>query len=199
MAQRKTGKRERQTQIALVTRPDNDTLVLRTFWSPLPNWIYGTVGAALIAGIAALVGVAGGASTDTIQTLVLIGALVGYFGSAIGWAIAGVAGGDVQEIRFDLREDVARVRQSLLWTWRRNWSFEIDEVYRLHVWPKRGRFIFKLSLQEIIDLTFTDDDDSSKLPPLNLGRYPTEIEGMRVAEELATFLGIPIKRQPPES
>ncbi|HJN93412.1 MAG TPA: hypothetical protein QGF05_11920 [Dehalococcoidia bacterium] len=200
MAQReKKKKRDRQTQIAILTRPDQDTLYLRTFWSPLPSWIYGTVGAAVVAGAAALIGAGSGASGSDIQTMALIGGLIGYFGAALSWAVVGIAGGDLQEVTFHRREDVAHVHQSLLWIWRRNWSFEMDEAFRLHVWQKRGGLIFKLSQHEIVDLTFTDDADSARLPNLNLGRYPTEMEGMAIAKQLADFLQLPINREKPES
>lgn len=200
MAQREKKKASaRQTQIAILTRPDQDTLYLRTFWSPLPTWVYGTVGAALFAGAAALIGLGNGSSASSIQTMVLIGGLIGYFGAALGWAVVGIAGGDVQEVTFNRREDVAQVHQSLLWIWRRNWSFEMDEAFRLHVWLKRGGFIFKLSQHEIVDLVFTDDADSAKLPSLNLGRYPTELEGMAIAKQLADFLSLPINREKPEN
>ena len=132
MAQREKKKeRDRQTQIAILTRPDQDTLYLRTFWSPLPTWIYGTVGAAVGAGAAALIGVGSGSSGSDIQTMMLIGALIGYFGAALTWAVVGIAGGDLQEVTFNRREDVAQVHQSLLWIWRRNWSFEMDEARRI--------------------------------------------------------------------
>lgn len=180
-----------------MTRPDQTTLVLRTFWSPLPTWVYGTAGAALLGVLGALVGVATGASGSDIEAVVLVAALVGYLGAALGWAVAGVAGGDVQEITFDQKEDVARVHQSLLWMWRRDWAFELDEAYRVHVWRKRGRFLFKLSEQEIVDLTFTDEEDSAKLPTLNLGRYPSEMEGLEVGRTLADFLRLPLARTAP--
>lgn len=187
----------RPSAIATMTRPDQDTLVLRTFWSPLPTWVYGTAGALVVGGLGALVGVAIGADGNDIEAVALVAALVGYLGAAMGWAVAGVAGGDVQEITFDQKADVARVHQSLLWLWRKNWSFELDEAYRVHVWRKRGRFLFKLSEQEVVDLTFTDEPDSAQLPTLNLGRYPSELEGLEVGRTLADFLGLPLARTNP--
>lgn len=196
--QREQKRRARKSQIATFARPDADTFVLRTFWSPLPSWIYGTGSAAIIAGIAALAGLATGSSGSDIQTVALFAAVVGYFAGAIGWAIVGVAGGDRLEVSFNRREDIGHVEQSLFWIWRRSWTFELDEISRLHVWAKRGRFLFKLSRTEIVDLTFANDDESANLGLLNLGRYPTEIEGMEVGTELKNFLDIPISRNPPE-
>ena len=187
------------TRIATIERPDADTLVLKSFWSPFPTWVYGTGLGAIAAGVGALVGFAIDADGNDIRDIALFAAVIGYIGGAIGWAAVGVFGGDVQRITFDTRQDVARVHQELLWVWRRNWSFELDEIYRMHIWQKKGRFIFKLSVTEVVDLIFINDEDSAKLPNLNLGNYPTEIEGVDIGKQIADFLTVPVSRKPPES
>ena len=67
----------------------------------------------------------------------------------------------------------------------------------MHIWQKRGRFVFKMSTTEIVDLTFTNDEDSAKLSDLNLGNYPTELEGAYIGKQVAEFLDVPVSRNPP--
>lgn len=186
------------TRIATIERPDPDTMMLKTFWSPLPTWIYGTVLGAFLALVGVVVGLVSGAEGSDIQNIALFAALIGYIGGAVGWAIVGLFGGDVQRITFDKKEDIARVHQELLWIWRRKWTFELDEIYRMHIWQKRGRFVFKLSTTEVVDLIFINDEDSAKLPNLNLGNYPTELEGADIGKQVAEFLDVPVSRDPPK-
>ena len=113
-----------RTSIARVDYPDQDTLRLRTFWSPAPTWVYGAV-PGVICALLAVVLIGGDTS---VVRLLLLGGAVGYFGGGIVWAILGAMGGDVLHIEFDLKDDRARVHQSMLWVYERDWDFELDTV-----------------------------------------------------------------------
>ena len=42
-------------------------------------------------------------------------------------------GGDVLHVEFDLKDDRARVHQSMLWVYERDWDFELDTVERVNI------------------------------------------------------------------
>ena len=57
--------------------------------------------------------------------------------------------------------------------------------------------VSRISSTEIVDLIFINDEDSAKLPNLNLGNYPTELEGADIGKQVAEFLDVPVSRDPP--
>ena len=171
-------------------RTDDDQLFLRTFWSPLPNWAIAGGVAALFAAVAAVQQTAAGQDGNDALRLVGIAAVAGYFVGALFWAIAGVAGGDVLEARFDLNSNDATIHQRLLWTWQRDWTFDLDEAEALHLVVHRGRFLFRMTTAHSLLLAFDER------APLRLGRYPTEDEARTVGATVADFLGVPIRDGP---
>lgn len=170
----------RRTSIARLDYPDQDTLRLRTFWSPAPTWVYGAVPGVFGAIIAVLLlGTENGALTP-----ILIGAAIGYFAGGILWALLGAVGGDVLQIEFDLKDDRARVHQSMLWLYQRDWEFELDSVEQLRINVRRARpilLLFTSSFTNVLEL-----DGGSRL---SIGRFPTDGEALSAAEEIADFLG----------
>ena len=164
--------------------PDQDTLRLRTFWSPLPNWAYGVIPAVIGALIA--IGVIGGADP---AGAAVIGAVAGYFGGGIIWAILGVVGGDVLEVDFDLADDIAQVRQSLVWAINRSWSFELYEVETVQLTQKRARpLLLQLNGSHSAHLALADGQT------LRIGRFPTEQEAVDLANAVSEFIGVEIER-----
>ena len=169
-----------RTSIARLDYPDQDTLRLRTFWSPAPTWVYGAVPGVIGAIVALLLlGTEDGALTP-----ILIGAAIGYFGGGILWALLGAVGGDVLVVEFDLKDDRARVHQSMLWLYQRDWEFELDAVDQLKVRVRRARpilLLFTSSFTNVIEL-----EGGSQL---SIGRFPTDGEALSAAREIAEFLG----------
>jgi hypothetical protein len=192
MAQHSGSERRRKSRIGYLEHPDDDTVILRAFWSPLPSWAIG-VGSGLIVGvIVALVFLAAG-DADSAGGAFLIGFGGGYFGGAIAWAILGAVGGDVLQVRFDMENDTAHVHQSLLWTWRRDWSFNLEESNSLHIWAKKGFGLQRLAPTHIVALSRFNK------PTLNLGKYPSRIEADEIVRPLSTLLEIPVRENPPQS
>lgn len=180
--------KRRSTSLGFVEQPDDDTLRLKTFWSPLPAWAYPTFIGIIIGVIAVGIASATGSAGDDMLTVASFGFIGGYFAGAFIWAAIGAIGGDVLRVTFDMREDVAHVHQSLFWIWKRDWQFELDEIERLHTWEERGRLFLRLNVNHFVVLTLEGSE------PLRLGKYPTEMEMMAVAQPIAAFLGIPIRR-----
>ena len=175
----------RRTSIARLDYPDQDTLRLRTFWSPAPTWVYGAVPGIIGAVIAVLVL----PDADSILTPILLGAAIGYFGGGILWALLGAVGGDALVIEFDLKDDRGRVHQSMLWLYQRNWQFELEEVDQLRIRVRRARpllLMFTGSFTNVLEL------EGGRT--LSVGRFPTENEAVSVADELSDFLGCPLDR-----
>lgn len=163
---------------------NQDTLRLRTFWSPLPNWAYGMIPAVIGAVVAiAVIG------ADDLAGAAIIGAVAGYFGGGIVWAILGVIGGDVLEIDFDLSDDIAQVHQSLLWLINRNWSFDLYDVETVQLTQRRARpLLLQLNGSHSTHLALAD----GRL--MRIGRFPTEQEALDVAHAVSDFIGVQIER-----
>ena len=173
-----------RSSIAKLSFPEQDTLRLRTFWSPLPNWTYGAIPGIIGAVLAALL--IGG--SDMIGAL-LLGAAAGYFGGGILWAILGVVGGDVLEIDFDLSADVGRVHQSMLWTIKRDWTFELYDIETVLITRQRSRpILLQFSGSYSNYLTFADGTR------LRVGRFPTERESLDIADAVSNFIGVQLER-----
>ena len=169
-----------RSSIVRLSYPSQDTLRLRTFWSPLPNWAYGGIPAAVLAIVAAI---AFGGS-DPLGAAI-IGAAAGYFGGGILWAILGVIGGDVLEVDFDLQDDIARVRQSMLWVINREWTFELYDVETIKMTQQRSRpLLLQFSGSHSAHLTFA----SGQL--MRIGRFPTEQEALDVGTAVSDFIGV---------
>ncbi len=169
-----------RTSIARLDYPDQDTLRLRTFWSPAPTWVYGAVPGVIGAVIAVLVL----PDADSVLTPILLGAAIGYFGGGILWALLGAVGGDALVVEFDLKDDRARVHQSMLWLYQRDWEFELDEVEQLKINVRRSRpllLMFTSSFTNVLEL-----NGGGRLA---IGRFPTDGEALSAAEEIADFLG----------
>ena len=167
--------------------PNQDTLRLRTFWSPLPNWAYGGIPAALLAIIAAIV--FGG--SDPLGAAI-IGAAAGYFGGGILWAILGVIGGDVLEVDFDLQDDLARVRQSILWVVNRQWNFDLYDVETITMTQQRSRpLLLQFSGSHSAHIAFADGQ------MMRIGRFPTHQEALDVGTAVSDFIGVQLE-QPDE-
>ena len=161
---------------------------LRTFWSPLPNWAYGAIPAAILALIA--VGTFGG--SDPLGAAI-IGAAAGYFGGGILWAILGVIGGDVLEVDFDLEDDTAQVRQSMLWVVNRRWSFELYDVETITMKEQRARpILLQFSGSHTAHITFADGQ------LMRIGRFPTHQEALDVGRAVSDFIGVQLE-QPDEN
>ncbi len=174
-----------RTSIARVDYPDQDTLRLRTFWSPAPTWVYGAV-PGIICALLAVVLIGGDTSP---LRLLLLGGAVGYFGGGIIWAVLGAMGGDVLHVEFDLKDDRARVHQSMLWVYERDWDFELDTVERVNISVRRARPIL-LNFTS----TFTNVLELEGGTRLKIGRFPTDREALSVAVELSEFLGCELDR-----
>ncbi len=174
-----------RTSIARVDYPDQDTLRLRTFWSPAPTWVYGAV-PGIICALLAVVLIGGDTS---VVRLLLLGGAVGYFGGGIVWAILGAMGGDVLIVEFDLKDDRASVHQSMLWVYERDWDFELDTVEQISISVRRSRPIllnFTSSFTNVLKLEGGTH--------LKIGRFPTDREALSVAVELSEFLGCELDR-----
>ncbi len=173
-----------RSSIAKLSFPDSDTLHLRTFWSPLPNWTYGAIPGVAGAIIAVLL-----MGTNDLIGALLLGAAAGYFGGGILWAILGVVGGDVLEIDFDLNADVGRVHQSMLWVINRDWSFELYDVETVLITRQRSRpILLQFSGSYSNYLNFADGAQ------LRIGRFPTERESLDVADAVSNFIGVQLER-----
>ena len=183
--QREPAEPKQRTSIARIDYPDQDTLRLRTFWSPAPTWVYGAVPGVICA---VLVTVIFGPWESVLQPL-LIGGALGYFGGGILWAVLGAVGGDVQQIEFDLKDDRARVHQSMLWLYQRDWEFELETVERLRIRVRRARPILL-----VFTSTFTNVLEFEDGERLAVGRLPTDGEALSVANELSEFLGCGLDR-----
>ncbi len=164
--------------------PDQDTLRLRTFWSPLPNWAYGAIPGV----IAALIAVATIGEGDTLGTAV-IGLAAGYFGGGILWAVLGVVGGDVLEVDFNLSDDMARVRQSVLWVINRNWDFDLYDVESITMTEKRARpLLLQFGGSHSAHVAFADGGQ------LRIGRFPTHQEALDLGKAVSEFIGVDLER-----
>ena len=160
---------------------------LRTFWSPLPNWAYGAIPAAIVALIA--VGLFGGGDPLGVA---IIGAAAGYFGGGIVWAVLGVIGGDVLEVDFDLEDDRGLVRQSMLWVVNRQWSFDLYDVEAITMTHQRSRpLLLQFSGSHSTHIYFADE----RL--MRIGRFPTHQEALDVATAVSEFIGVQLE-QPDE-
>ena len=169
--------------------PNQDTLRLRTFWSPLPNWAYGGIPAV----ITAVIAVAAFGGSDPIG-VIMIGAAAGYFGGGILWAILGVVGGDVLEVDFDLSEDMARVHQSMLWVVNRDWSFELYDVETITMKEQRARpLLLQFSGSHSAHIAFADGN------LMRIGRFPTEAEALDVGNAVSDFIGVQLERPDAEN
>ncbi len=167
--------------------PNQDTLRLRTFWSPLPNWAYGAIPAVIVAVVAVIV--IGGA--DPLGVAV-IGAAAGYFIGGILWAILGVVGGDVLEVDFDLQDDVANVRQSILWLVNRQFSFELYDVETVTMTQQRSRpLLLQFSGTHTAYIAFADGGR------MRIGRFPTHQEALDLGVAVSDFIGVQLQ-QPDE-
>ncbi|MYJ92428.1 MAG: hypothetical protein F4038_05205 [Chloroflexi bacterium] len=176
-----------RSSIVRLSYPNQDTLRLRTFWSPLPNWTYGAIPAAIAALLA--VGLFGG--SDPLGAAI-IGAAAGYFGGGILWAILGVIGGDVLEVDFDLEEDIARVHQSMLWVVNREWSFELYDVETITMTQQRSRpLLLQFSGSHSAHISFADGQ------MMRIGRFPTHQEALDVGNAVSDFIGVKLE-QPDE-
>ncbi len=182
---REPAEPKQRTSIARIDYPDQDTLRLRTFWSPAPTWVYGAVPGVICA---VLVTVIFGPWESVLQPL-LIGGALGYFGGGILWAVLGAVGGDVQQLEFDLKDDRARVHQSMLWLYQRDWEFELETVERLRIRVRRARPILL-----VFTSTFTNVLEFEDGERLAVGRLPTDGEALSVANELSEFLGCSLDR-----
>lgn len=168
--------------VARISYPDEDTMRLRTFWSPLPPSFYGAV-PGLIAAIIAI------AVWEPSLSAAIIAGAIGYFAGGIAWALLGAVGGDLLEIEFDLAEDVGRVRQSMLWAYRREWQFELYDVREIIVNERRGRaLLLQFGSTFTAQLLFQNEDT------LRFGRFHTEREVDAVSDSVGDFLGVPLRR-----
>ena len=183
-------KRRRQSRIGYLEHPDDDTVTLRAFWSPLPSWAIG-VGTGLIIGVIAALALLAAGDSGAAGGAFLIGFGGGYFGGAIAWAILGAIGGDVLRVRFDLENDTAHVHQSLLWLWRRDWSFSLEESNSLHIWAKKGFGMQRLAPTHVVALSRFNK------PSLQLGTYPSRIEADEIVRPLGTLLELPVRENAP--
>ena len=167
--------------------PNQDTLRLRTFWSPLPNWAYGGIPAVVIA----LIAVATFGGGDPLGAAIL-GAAAGYFGGGILWAILGVIGGDVLEVDFDLSDDIARVHQSMLWVVKRDWTFDLYDVETITMTQQRSRpLLLQFSGSHSTHIAFADGN------LMRIGRFPTHQEALDVGNAVSDFIGVQLE-QPDE-
>lgn len=167
-----------------ISYPDQDTLRLRTFWSPLPNWAYGAIPAA----IAALIGAVAFGGADPTGAAI-IGAAAGYFGGGLLWAVLGVLGGDMLEIDFDLQDDIARVRRSVLWIPAPDMHFELYDVETITLRQQRSRpLLLQFSGSHSVYLVLAEGGD------LRIGRVPTETEALEVGSAVSEFIGVELEQ-----
>ena len=173
-----------RSSIVRLSYPDQDTLRLRTFWSPLPNWAYGAIPAI----ICALIAIAAFGGDDWLGAAV-IGLAAGYFGGGIIWAILGVVGGDVLEIDFDLSDDIARVHQSILWAVNRDWDFDLYDVETVTMSEKRARpMLLQFGGSHSAHIAFSDGRQ------MRIGRFPTHQEALDLGITVADFIGVQLER-----
>ncbi len=173
-----------RSSIVRLSYPDQDTLRLRTFWSPLPNWAYGAIPAIACA----LIAIAAFGGDDWLGAAV-IGLAAGYFGGGIIWAILGVVGGDVLEIDFDLSDDIARVHQSILWAFNRDWDFDLYDVETVTMTEKRARpMLLQFGGSHSAHLAFSDGRQ------MRIGRFPTHQEALDLGSAVADFIGVQLER-----
>jgi hypothetical protein len=190
MAQGSGSQKRRHSRIGYLEHPDDDTVTLRAFWSPVPSWTIG-VGSGLIVGaIAALALLAAGDSSSAVGAFA-IGFGAGYFGGAIAWAVVGAFGGDVLRVRFDLANETAHVHQSLFWVVQRDWSFSLEESASLHIWAKKGFGMQRLAPTHVVALSRFNQ------PALQLGMYPSRIEADEIVRPLGTALELPVRENAP--
>ncbi|PZC47707.1 MAG: hypothetical protein DK306_001043 [Chloroflexi bacterium] len=166
----------------------DDGLRLRTLWTPLPPWVIPVAFSLVAGGIALGIASATGSNGDDSVQVAGFAILGAYLGGAIIWAVLGAVGGDRLEVLFDGATETAQVEQRLLWIWGRHWEFEMDDVERIYVWNKRGRFIFRLNETHFAAIGFYNR------PPLGIGTYHTDQEVMAAALPLGTFVGVPVRR-----
>ncbi len=181
-----------RTGFVRIEQIGDDGLRVRTIWTPFPAWLIPVAFSLAVGLIAILIASAMGAEEPT--RVGGFAVLAGYLAGAILWAVIGAAGGDRQEIFLDGQTETGQVDQRLLWIWGRNWDFEMDDVERIYVWMKRGRFLFRLNQTHYAAIGFYER------PPLSLGTYHTDHEVMAAAVPLGTFIGVPVRRneQPPK-
>ena len=98
---------------------------------------------------------------------------------------------DVLLVNFNLKTDTARVHQKLLWIWKRNWSFNLEESDSIHVWARKGILFQRLAPTYHVALSRFD------APTLHLGKYPTLKEAEAIAHPLLRLLDVPIEEGPP--
>ena len=186
------GQQPQQTQeaqqakssIARLSYPDQDTLQLRTFWSPLPNWAYGAIPAVICAVLAIVL--FGG---DDVVGVAMLGAAAGFFGGGILWAVLGVIGGDVLIVDFDLNADVARVKQSALWMVNREFSFDLYDIESLETTRRRSRPLFLQFAGSYSNWLMLEEGER-----MRIGVFPTEGEADAVAVQISDFLGVDLQR-----
>ena len=173
-----------RSSIVRLSYPNQDTMRLRTFWSPLPNWAYG----AIPAGLVALIAVFSFGQSDPLGAAI-IGAAAGYFGGGILWAILGVVGGDVLEVDFDLSEDIGKVHQSILWMVNRHWNFELYDIETITLTHQRSRpMLLQFSGTHTANIAFADGN------LMRIGRFPTEQEALDVGVAVSEFVGVQLER-----
>ena len=158
---------------------------LRTFWAPGPVWAPGAITGVIGAIIALLIWPGDGSTL----TAVIVGGGIGYFGGGLAWAILGVVGADVLEIEFDLADDRARVRQSLLWAYQRTWQFDLYDLEGVELRERRGRAILlQFGSQHTAHLQLADDAE------LRIARVHTDREIDAIGKVVSDFLGAPLRR-----
>ena len=162
---------------------------LRTFWSPLPNWAYGAIPAAL----AALIGAVAFGGSDATGAAI-IGAAAGYFGGGILWAVLGVIGGDVLELDFDLQDDIARMRRSILWVPAPDVQFELYDVETISLTQQKSRpLLLQFSGSHSVYLALADGGE------IRIGKVPTEAEALEVGGAVSDFIGVELQRPADDS
>ena len=175
-----------RSSIVRLSFPNQDTLRLRTFWSPLPNWAYGAIPAAIAAVIAVLT-----FGQSDWSGAAIVGAAAGYFGGGILWAVLGVVGGDVLEVDFDLSDDKGKVHQSMLWVINRDWNFELYDIETITLTHQRSRpILLQFSGTHTTHISFADGN------LMRIGRFPTEQEALDVGAAVSDFVGVQLDRAP---
>ncbi len=178
-----------RSSIVRLSFPNQDTLRLRTFWSPLPNWAYGAIPALITALIAMTI--FGG--SDPLGAAI-IGLIAGYFGGGILWAILGVVGGDVLEIDFDLSDDIARVRQSIIWLINRQWDFDLYDVEAITMSERRARpLLLQFGGSHSAHIAFAAGNT------MRIARFPTHQEALDVARAVSDFIGVELQSNQADS
>ncbi len=190
MGKQSASPKKKRSRIGYLEQPNEDTVILRAIWSPLPSWGFG-ISTGLIGGIIGAITVLVLGNNASMSTGIATGFTVGYFIGSLGWVILGVIGGDVLLVNFNLKTDTARVHQKLLWILKRNWSFNLEESDSIHVWARKGILFQRLAPTYHVALSRFD------APTLHLGKYPTLKEAEAIAHPLLRLLDVPIEEGPP--